>query len=93
MWQQKNSLPCSKPHIAAWTNWKANLRTNSVDTSQKILTTESTFVILLVRISAKIKEDLGMNNQYETTAAAIRQVEDALKVLNDFTESQYKAKR
>ena len=33
-----------------------------------------------------------MNNQYETTAAAIRQAEDALKVLNDFTESQYKAK-
>ena len=33
-----------------------------------------------------------MNNQYETTAAAIRQAEDALKVLNDFAESQYKAK-
>ena len=33
-----------------------------------------------------------MNNQYETTAAAIRQAEDAIKVLNDFTESQYKAK-
>lgn len=33
-----------------------------------------------------------MNNQYETTAAAIRQAGDAIKVLNYFTESQYKAK-
>lgn len=33
-----------------------------------------------------------MNNQYEVTATAIRQAEEALKVLNDFTESQYKAK-
>lgn len=38
------------------------------------------------------KEDFGMNNQYETTAVAIRQAEEALKVLHDFTESQYKAK-
>lgn len=33
-----------------------------------------------------------MNDQYEVTATAIRQAEEALKVLNDFTESQYKAK-
>lgn len=33
-----------------------------------------------------------MNNQYETTAAAIKHAEEALKVLNDFTESQYQAK-
>ena len=33
-----------------------------------------------------------MNNQYEVTAVAIRQAEEALKVLNDFTESQYQAK-
>lgn len=33
-----------------------------------------------------------MNSQYETTASAIRQAEEALKVLNDFTESQYKVK-
>ena len=33
-----------------------------------------------------------MNNQYEATATAIRQAEESLKVLNDFMESQYKAK-
>lgn len=33
-----------------------------------------------------------MHNQYETTVTAIRQAEEALKVLNDFTESQHKAK-
>lgn len=33
-----------------------------------------------------------MNDQYEVTAVAIKHAEEALKVLNDFTESQYQAK-
>lgn len=33
-----------------------------------------------------------MNDQYEVTAAAIKHAEEALKVLNNFTESQYQAK-
>lgn len=33
-----------------------------------------------------------MNDQYEVTAVAIRQAEEALKVLNDFSDSQYQAK-
>ena len=31
-------------------------------------------------------------NQYEVTATAIRQAEDALKTLKDFSEIQYKVK-
>lgn len=33
-----------------------------------------------------------MNNQYEVTATAIKQAEEALETLKDFSESQYKAK-
>lgn len=33
-----------------------------------------------------------MNNQYEVTATAIRQAEEALETLKNFSEEQYKAK-
>lgn len=37
-------------------------------------------------------EDAIMNNRYEATAIAIRQAEEALKVLKEFSEMQYEAK-
>ena len=60
MWQQKNSLPYSKPRIAVWTNWKSNLRISLTDIFPTILIIESTFVILLERMSAKVKGECKM---------------------------------